>query len=67
MQEKTINKSVIDYISKLNLSYDKEKDTLYLNNVECNEYIIRVILNQVERHTSQNIEIDTIIIKFGYI
>lgn len=58
--EKTIDKKVIDYINKLNLSYNVEKDILYINGQEVNEYATRVIIAQIERQSNKEIDINTI-------
>ena len=58
--EKTIDKKVIDYINNINLSYNIEKDILYVNNQEVNEYIARVIIAQIKRQCNKEVDIETI-------
>ena len=58
--EKIIDKKVIDYINNLNLSYDIEKDILYVNGQETNEYIARVIIAQIKRQCNKEVDIETI-------
>ena len=58
--EKTIDKKVIDYINNLKLSYNIEKDILYVNGQEVNEYIARVIIAQIKRQCNKEVDIETI-------
>lgn len=58
--EKIIDKKVIDYINNLNLSYNIEKDILYVNGQETNEYIARVIIAQIKRQCNKEVDIETI-------
>jgi predicted P-loop ATPase len=58
--EKIIDKKIIDFINKLNLTYNNEKDILYVNGQEVNEYISRVIIAQIERQCNKEIDIKTI-------
>ena len=58
--EKIIDKKVIDYINNINLSYNIEKDILYVNGQEVNEYIARVIIAQIKRKCNKEVDIETI-------
>ena len=58
--EKTIDKKVIDYINNIKLSYNIEKDILYVNGQEVNEYIARVIIAQIKRQCNKEVDIETI-------
>ena len=58
--EKTIDQKIIDLIEKINLSYDKENDKLYLNNREIDEYSEKVIISQIKKQCDKEIDIDTI-------
>jgi len=58
--EKTIDKKVLDFINKLNLSYNIEKDILYINGQETNEYSNKVIIAQIKRQCNKDIDIETI-------
>lgn len=62
MQEtkKTIDKSVVDLINKLNLSYNNEKDILYVNNQIADGYTIKVIISQIKHQCGTDVDIDTI-------
>lgn len=58
--EKTIDKKVLDFINKLNLSYNIEKDILYVNGQETNEYSNKVIIAQIKRQCNKEVDIETI-------
>lgn len=58
--EKTIDKKVLDFINKLNLSYNIEKNILYINGQETNEYSNKVIIAQIKRQCNKDIDIETI-------